>query len=99
MDDSTPYINGKNIKKIIQSLEEASKMLLDLFAANLIKNMVDECPLSVHTSDMVNIRRIENFNTSYTKSEKLLGIEFHRKFPFIGQISDLCKKASQNFML
>lgn len=23
-------------------------------------------------------------------------VKFHRKFPFIGQISDICKKASQN---
>ena len=71
-------------------------MLLDLFAANLMKNTLNKCPLSVHTSDKVNIRTTENFNASYTKSEKLLSIKFHGKFPFICLISDLCKKASQN---
>lgn len=95
VDGNTRYINGKDIEEIIQSLEEALKMLLDLFTANLMKNTANKCPLLVHTSDKVNIR-IENLNISYIKSEKLLEINFHRKFPFIGRISDLCKKARQN---
>lgn len=61
MDNSAPYINGKDIEEIVQSLEEASNVLSDLFAGNLMKNATNKCPLLVHTSDKGNIK-IENFN-------------------------------------
>ena len=61
MDNSPPYINGKDIEEIVQSLEEASNVLSDLFAGNLMKNATNKRPLLVHTSDKGNIK-IENFN-------------------------------------
>ena len=61
MDNSAPYINGKDIEEIVQSLEEASNVLSDLFAGNLMKNATNKYPLLVHTSDKGNIK-IENFN-------------------------------------
>ena len=39
--------------------------------------------------------KIENFDKTNSKSEKLLGVKFDHKLSFDGHISELCKKASR----
>ena len=60
-EDNTPYISGKDIEEIKQSLEEASRDLaLKWFLDSLMKSNVDKCHLLVSTNNKVNIR-IDNF--------------------------------------
>lgn len=63
-DGNTLYmeaVSGKDIEEVIQSLEEASKILLKWFSDNLMKSNSDKYYLLVNISDRVNIE-IENFN-------------------------------------
>ena len=61
IEDNIPYISGKDIEEIKQSLEEASRDLaLKWFLDSLMKSNVDKCHLLVSTNNKVNIR-IDNF--------------------------------------
>ena len=59
-----------------------------------MKINADECHLLVSTYNTVKIK-IENFDITNSKSEKLLGVKFEHKLSFDYHISELCKKASR----
>ena len=58
-----------------------------------MKINADKCHLLVSTNNTVKIK-IENFDITSSKSEKLLGVKFDNKLSFDGHISELGKKAS-----
>ena len=60
-----------------------------------MKINADECHLLVSTYNTVKIK-IENFDITNSKSEKLLEVKFDNKLFFDDHISELCKKASRN---
>ena len=84
--DKTPYVSGKDIEEVIQSLEEASKILLKWFSDNLMKSNANKCHLLVSTGNNVNIR-IDNFDICNSR--------FDHKLTFDDHISELCKNASR----
>ena len=59
-----------------------------------MKINADECHLLVSTYNTVKIK-IENFDITNSKSEKLLEVKFDNKLFFDDHISELCKKASR----
>ena len=58
-----------------------------------MKSNADKCHLLISTSNRVN-KRIDNFDISNRKCEKLLGVKFDHKLTFDGHISALYKNAS-----
>ena len=78
---------------MIQSLEEASKVLFKWFLDNAMKSNADKCHLLVSTSNKVNIR-IDNFDISTSRREKLLGVKLDHKLILDDHFSKLCKNAS-----
>ena len=78
---------------MIQSVEEASKVLLKWFLDNLMKSNADKCHLLVSTSNKVNIR-IDHFDISTSRREKLLGVKLDHKLILDYHFSKLCKNAS-----
>ena len=93
-DDNTPYVIADNIDAVIKSLEEASEVLCKWFNDNLMKINTGKCHLFVSTNNTVKIK-IGHFDITYSKSEKLLGVNFDHKISFDDYISELCKKASR----
>ena len=92
--DYKTYVSGKDIEKVIQSLEKTSKIVFKWFSDNLVKSNAGKCHLLESTSNKINIRT-DNFDISNSKREKLLGIKFDHKLTFDNHISELCKNASQ----
>ena len=89
IEDNTPYISGKDIEEIKQSLEEASRDLaLKWFLDSLMKSNVDKCHLLVSTSNKVNIR-IDNIFDVCSKCAKLLAVKSDHKLTFDDHISEL----------
>ena len=78
---------------MIQSLEEASKVLFKWFLDNAMKSNADKCHLLVSTSNKVNIR-IDNFDISTSRREKLLGVKLDHKLILDDHFSKLSKNAS-----
>ena len=97
-DDNKPYVSGKYVEEVIQSLEEASKILLTWFLDNLIKSNAGKCRLLISTSNKVN-KRIDNFDISNNKCEKLLEVKFGHKLTFDDHISKLYKTRAEKYML
>ena len=71
----------------MQSLEETSKILFKWFLDNLMNGNADKSNLLVSTSTKVNIR-IDNFDISNSKCEKLLEVKFDHKHTFDDHISE-----------
>ena len=93
-DDNIPYLKADNIDGALKSLEEASEILFKGFNDNLMKINADKCHFLVTTNNTAKIK-IGNFDTTNSKSEKLLGVKFDNKLSFDDHISELCKKASR----
>ena len=60
----------------------------------LMKINADKCHLLVSTNNNIKIK-IENFNITNSKSDKVLGVKFDHKLSFDDHNSELCKKASR----
>ena len=78
---------------VIKSLEEASEILFEWFNDNLLRINADKCQLLISANNTVKIK-IGKFDTTNSKSEKLLGVKFDHKLSFDDHVSKLCKKAS-----
>ena len=89
--DNSSYVSDKNIEEVIQSVEQTSKILFKWISDNLMKSNADKCHLPVGTFNKVNIR-IDNFDISNSKCEKLSGVKFDHKTHH--HISKLYKNAS-----
>ena len=59
-----------------------------------MKSNADKCHLLVSTSNKVDIR-IDNFDISHSKCEKLLGVKFDHKLTIDDHICELCKNATR----
>ena len=84
---------------MIQSLEEVSKVLFKWFLDNVMKSNTDKCHLLVSTSNKVKNRidnyiRIDNFDISTSRREKLLGVKLDHKLILDDHFSKLSKNAS-----
>ena len=93
-DGNTPHVSADDIDGVIKSLDEASEILFKWFSDNLMKINADKCNLLVSTNNTVKIK-IGNFDITYNKIEKLLGVKFDHKLCFDDHISELCMKASR----
>ena len=65
------------------------------FSDNSMKSIANKYRLMVSTNGKV-IRRIDNFDMSNGKYQKLSGFKFDHKLTFDDYISELCKKVSLN---
>ena len=93
-DENTPYFIADNIDGVIKCLEEASEISFKWFNDNFKKINANKCHLLVSTNNTVKIK-IGKFDTTNSKSEKLLGVKLDHKLSSDDHISDLCKKASR----
>ena len=59
-----------------------------------MKSNADKCYLLVSVSNKVNVR-IDNFDTSNSKCEKLLGVKLDNKLSFDDHVSELFKNVSR----
>ena len=64
----------------------------------MVKSNTDKCHLLASTSDKVNIR-IDIFDISNSKCEKLLGVKYDHKLTFDDHISEYVRKLVEKSML
>ena len=93
-DDNTPQMIADDVDDLITSLEQASNGSFEWFKNNLFKSNADKCYLLVSTNDKVSMN-VDRFKIDKSDTEKLLGVEFDKKFTFDDHISNICKKAGR----
>ena len=93
-DDTTPYISGRNIKEIIETLENTSITMFSLFKFNGMKANPDKCHLLLSSDEKCNAS-IGNHLIENSKQQKRLGVLFDNNLKFEKHVNNLCTKASQ----
>ena len=93
-DDTTPYISGRNIKEIIETLENTSIDMFSWFKFNGMKANADKCHLLLSSDEKYNAL-IGNHLTENSKQQKLLGVLLDTNLNFEKHVNNLCTKASQ----
>ena len=63
-DDNAPYFIGNGVKKVINSLKEASHELFYWYAGNQIRANPDKCHLLTSSSDEMSIC-VDNYNLNF----------------------------------
>ena len=90
---NTPYISGRNIEKVVASLEEVSEVIFQWFRDNQFQGNANKCHVLLSTDKQVQVNigtaQIEN-----TQNEKLLGIIIDSKLNFDKHIQQICSRAS-----
>ena len=90
---NTPYISGRNIEKVVASLEEVSEVIFQWFRDNQFQGNANKCHVLLSTDKQVQVNigtaQIEN-----TQNEKLLGIIIDSKLSFDKHIQQICSRAS-----
>ena len=93
-DDTTPYISGRNIKEIIETLENTSITMFSWFQFNGMKANPDKCHLLLSRDEKCNAS-IGNHLIENSKQQKLLGVLLDKNPKFEKHVNNLCTKASQ----
>ena len=93
-DDNAPYFIGNGVKKVINSLKEASHELFYWYAGNQIRANLDKCHLLTSSSDEMSIC-VDNYNIKSSKCEKILGIKIDNKLNFNTHVGEICQKGGQ----
>ena len=93
-DDTTPYISGRNIKEIIETLENTSITMFSWFKFNSMKANPDKCHLLLSSDEKCNAS-IGNHLIENSKQQKLLGVLLDNNLKFEKHVNNLCTKASQ----
>ena len=91
-DDNTPYTSDINLNLILEKLESSTHDLFRWFKENLMKANPDKCHLLVTTNALTSVN-INDFQTTNSTKEKLLGVKFDSKLLSENHVSSLCKKA------
>ena len=81
------------LSSLTKSQEELSIPILSWFKENKFKLNLDKCHLIVSGTKNAKIE-LDDFTSTNSKKEKLLGIIFDDKLKFQFHIENLCKKAS-----
>ena len=93
-DDNTIYTVEGNKEDLLETLENETSVILNLFRVNEMKSNDDKCHLIVCNQDNVSVtlgkETIKNSN-----SFEFLGIKIDVKLNFTEHVTDLCKKANQ----
>ena len=71
--DTTPYISGRNIKEIIETLKNTSITMFSWFKFNGMKANPDKCHLLLSSDEKCNAS-IGNHLIKNSKEQKLLGV-------------------------
>ena len=90
-DDTTPYVEGDNIKDVIINLQNASLKLFLWFHDNQMKSNPGKWHFIYSTDDTVNIIVVHQ-KICNSPFEKLLGIRVDSKLTFDAHINDISKK-------
>ena len=93
-DDTTPYISGRNIKEIIETLENTSNTMFSWFKFNGMKANPDKCHLLLSSDEKCNAS-MGNHLIKNTKQQKFLGVLLDNNLKFKKHVNNLCTKASQ----
>ena len=93
-DDTTPYISGRNIKEIIETLESTSITMFSWFKFNSMKANREKCHLLLNSDEKCNAS-IGNHLIENSKQQKLLGVLLDNNLKFEKHVNNLCTKASQ----
>ena len=72
-DDNAPYNVQRNTSKVVKSLEEISKPLIEWFKDNEIRLNPDKCHLILSDSDITTIN-VGNFTIKSINKEKLVRV-------------------------
>ena len=80
-DDNTPYLRGKNVEKVLNSLENVSSNLFQWFTKNVYKGNARKCHLLISSDKNVHVNigipQIKN-----SECKRLLGIDIDCKSSF-----------------
>ena len=82
---------------MIHVLEKHEKGMFDWFLENFLKANADKCHLIGSSKVPVDIQ-ISNIKVTSECKVKLLGIHIDSRLNFDYHVSQLCKKASKNYM-
>ena len=93
-DNTTPYTSGRNIKEIIETLENTSITMFSWFKFNDMKANPDKCHLLLSSDEKCNAS-IGNHLIENSKQQKLLGVLLDNNLKFEKHANNLCTKASQ----
>ena len=94
-DDNTPLTCDKDMNSVISKLENDSKILLNWVKNNGLKANPDKFHLLTSATENSQSIRVENYDISNSKSEKLLGVIIDNKLDFTEHVSKICKTASK----
>ena len=92
-DDTTPYLNGKNVVTVLENIETKGKEVFNWFSMNYLKDNPDKTQLLLTSKDNASIK-IDNTDIKSSSSKKLLGVLIDNKLTFNEHVSKLWKKAS-----
>ena len=80
---------------MISKLENDSKILLNWIKKNGLKANPDKFHLLTNATENSQSIRVENYDISNSKSEKLMGVIIDNKLDFTEHVSKICKTASK----
>ena len=93
-DDTSPYISGRNIKEIIETLENTSITMFSWFKFNSMKANPDKCHLLLSSDEKCNAS-VGNHHIENSKRQNLLGVLLDNNLKFGKRVNNLLTKVSQ----
>ena len=93
-DDTTPYISGRKINEIIETLENTSITMFSWFKFNGMKANPDKYHLLLSSDEKCNVS-IGNHLIENNKQQKRLAVLLDNNLKFQKHVNNLCTKASQ----
>ena len=95
-DDTTPYVCNKNLKFVLEQLEEQSNIALKWFEDNYMKMNSGKCHLFVSGNKYEQMwAKIGNDKIWESRTVKLLGITIDNELKFDEHIDNICMKAQR----
>ena len=91
---TTLYCASHDIQTTINTLQDSSAKLFDLFSKNSKEANADKCHLLL-SENIKHVAYINHIQIENNTSEKLLGVTIDSDLKFDIHINNLCKKATQ----
>ena len=95
-DDTTIYVCGQELERIVSSLENDAQRISQWFFDNSMKLNPDKCHLLIFAGRNADLSvRIGETMVTESVEEKLLGVTLDKNLNFKGHFNAICKKAGQ----
>ena len=95
-DDTTIYVCGQELERIVSSLENNAQRISQWFFDNSMKLNPDKCHLLIFAGRNADMSvRIGETMVTESVEEKLLGVTLDKNLNFKGRFNAICKKAGQ----